>query len=90
MAVQSYYGNEMGFWPFDDVKKAYKAVRHTTGQLVRAPGELVETATKIAKGAGEGVEKTTKTIPVVLFVLAAGVAGYLIFAGRKGTKLIPG
>lgn len=45
-----------------------------------------------ASDALEAVGKTAKTIPVVIFLLAAGVAGYLVLAGRKGvdlTKVIP-
>jgi hypothetical protein len=44
---------------------------------------------KTAKGLGEGIEGTAKTLPVVLGLLAVGVAGYLIYSGKKGVKLTP-
>jgi hypothetical protein len=40
-------------------------------------------------GAGRAVLNTANTIPIVLGILAIGIAAYLIFAGRKGTKLTP-
>lgn len=42
----------------------------------------------ITKGS-EGIGGTAKAFPVVLLILAAGTAGYLILAGKKGTKLTP-
>jgi hypothetical protein len=47
---------------------------------------------KFSQGAGNivgGAGDTAKSLPIVLIVLAAGVAGYLIFAGKKGVKLTP-
>lgn len=37
------------------------------------------------KGAGE----SAKSLPLILIILAGGVAAYLVFAGRKGVKLTP-
>lgn len=55
-----------------------------------------ETAVKVGKKIGESGEAaleflpdTLKMLPVILGVLALGVAGYFIFAGRKGVKLMP-
>jgi len=74
----------------DDVKDGFAAARHTVIQLVRAPGTILEAVANTAKGAGEGIQKTTKALPLVLIILAAGVGAYLLYAGKKGTKLIPG
>lgn len=35
------------------------------------------------------IGKTGSAIPIVLGVLAVGVAGYFLLAGKKGTKLTP-
>lgn len=53
---------------------------------IRLPGAIVSSATETVKS----LPSIVKTVPTVLLLVAAGVAGYLIFAGRKGTKLIPG
>jgi len=84
------YGYDLSGNVIDDVKAAYTATKHTVGQLVRAPGTILEAVANTAKGAGEGIQKTTKALPWVLIILAAGVGAYLLYAGKKGTKLIPG
>jgi len=37
----------------------------------------------------EGAGATAKNLPLIVTILAAGVAAYLIFAGKKGVKLTP-
>jgi hypothetical protein len=51
---------------------------------------VLGTTKKILEGVGEtaaGAGKTVKSLPLILGILAVGVAGYLIFAGKKGTDL---
>lgn len=53
-------------------------------------GAAVATALeKTIQGAGETAEAVPKVVPLVLVVLAGGIAAYLTFAGKKGTKLTP-
>jgi hypothetical protein len=66
------------------------------GQLVtapiRVPAAVVTTARKALEATGKTVETVpgaAKTLPVVFIILAGGVAAYLVFAGKKGTKLTP-
>jgi hypothetical protein len=60
-----------------------------TGSAIQVAQDLATKITEalgnVAKGAGD----TANTLPVVIGILAVGVAGYLIFAGKKGTKLTP-
>lgn len=45
-----------------------------------------------ASDALEAVGRTAKTVPTILILLAVGVSGYLLLAGKKGvdfTKIIP-
>jgi hypothetical protein len=65
------------------------------GKLITAPVQIpaavVEAARKILEATGKTAETlpgTAKTIPIILIILAGGVAAYLVFAGKKGTKLI--
>jgi len=65
------------------------AGKDPTASLFTTTGELLK---KLASGVGdlgEGAGKTALTLPLVLVILAAGVSGYLVFAGKKGTKLTP-
>jgi len=71
------------------VKSALKTVKHSVGNIVRAPGEIAEALSTTAKGVGKGVTSTTKAVPVVLIVAAVGAAGYLLFMGRAGKKITP-
>jgi len=84
------YGYDLSGNVIDDVKDGFAAARHTIVQLVRAPGTILEAVADTAKGVGKGAEKTAKALPWVLIILAAGVGAYLLYAGKKGTKLIPG
>lgn len=83
--VQAY----MGYNPLDDLKKIAVIARSTGGTILRTPQRLIKTATDTAEGVGKGAQSTAKILPVVLTVLAVGIGGYLVFAGRKGVKLIP-
>lgn len=71
------------------VKSALKTVKHSVGQIVRAPGEVAEAVSTTAKGVGKGVSSTTKTVPIILIIAAAGVAGYLLFMGKAGQRVTP-
>lgn len=71
------------------VKSALKTVKHSAGNIVRAPGEVAEALSLTAKGVGKGVASTTQAVPIVLIIAAAGVAGYLLFMGKAGQKVIP-
>jgi hypothetical protein len=53
---------------------------------IRLPGAVVSSAEKVVST----LPSIVKTVPWVLLILAIGAGGYLIFAGRKGTKLTPG
>jgi len=66
------------------------------GKIVTAPVRIAESVIgageKAVTGAGEAVGAAPgiiKALPVILIILAGGVAAYLLFAGRKGTKLTP-
>jgi hypothetical protein len=66
----------------------YRNVK-TTPSILSTGGELLS---QIAKGAGnlaKGAGDTGIALPWILGVLAVGVGGYLIFAGRKGVNLTP-
>lgn len=78
-------------------KGAAELEKSTLGKIVVAPVRIVEklvgSAEKGAEAAGVALTsagETTRKLPLVLTILALGVAGYLIFAGRSGTSLIPG
>jgi hypothetical protein len=60
------------------------------GKLITAPIRLPEAVFTSATETVKQAPKLAKTLPWVLIILAVGVGGYLVFAGRKGTKLIPG
>jgi len=74
-----------------DVPKATVETIQKTGAAVKSGVKTVASTTKkILEGAGEaalGVGKTAKSLPLILGILAVGIAGYLIFAGKKGTDL---
>ena len=66
-----------------DVKEGIAADLDTLlSKAVKATGNVLE-------GAGDTAKTASYTVPLVLLVLAGGVAGYLIFAGKKGVKLTP-
>jgi hypothetical protein len=74
----------------DSAKSALKTVKHSVGQIVRAPGEVAEALSTTAKGVGKGVTSTTKSVPIVLIIAAVGVAGFLLFMGKAGKNIVPG
>ena len=57
-------------------KSGVKTVASTTRKVFEAIGDT-------AGGAASAV----KSLPLILGILAVGVAGYLIFSGKKGTDL---
>jgi len=50
--------------------------------------QALESAKEILKDAPPAIKKTTGTIPMVLIILAGGIAAYLVFMGRSGKKII--
>ena len=52
-------------------------------------GNFLNNLLNAAENAGNGIGDSAKILPVILGILAVGVAGYLIYAGKKGTKLTP-
>lgn len=74
----------------DEAVSAAKTVKHTVGQIVRAPGEVAEALSTTAKGVGKGVGSTVGAVPIVLIIAALGVAGFLIYMGRAGKNVVPG
>ena len=60
------------------------------GKLITAPVDLLNTAVTSTEQTVANVPKIANTLPWILLILAGGVAAYLVFAGKKGTKLIPG
>lgn len=50
---------------------------------------LAVKAVDVATGVAEGLEETAGAIPLTVILLATGIAGYLIFAGKKGVRLLP-
>jgi hypothetical protein len=62
------------------------------GKLITAPIRLPEAVFTSAQKTVTALPNVMKAVPWVLIILAVGVGGYLIFAGRKGTdltKMIP-
>jgi hypothetical protein len=66
------------------------------GKIVTSPVRIIEAATgsttKALTSVGKVAEKAPAiagTVPLLLIVLAGGIAAYLVFAGKKGVKLIP-
>lgn len=74
-----------------EVPKATVETIQKTGAVIKTGVKTVlGTTKKILEGAGDtalGAGKTVKSLPLILGILAVGVAGYLIFAGKKGTDL---
>ena len=67
------------------------------GKLITAPIRLLSKTTDAGQKVLEATGKTAeaapdivKNIPLILIILAGGVTAYLVYAGKKGTKLIPG
>lgn len=90
-------GFEVADIPAQWDKGAAELEKTTLGRIVTSPVRIIEklfgSAQKGAEAIGTTVESagaTTKKLPMVLTVLAIGVAGYLIFAGKSGVGLIPG
>jgi hypothetical protein len=50
---------------------------------------LVAQAAEAVGDLFKGTGSTTRTLPIIVLILAGGVAAYLAFAGRKGVKLTP-
>lgn len=63
--------------------------KESTPSLLSLTGKLAENVTTGIGDIAAGAGGTAKKFPSVLVILSLGVAGYLIFAGRKGTKLTP-
>jgi len=63
------------------------------GKLITSPVRILENVASsvqsVAKAPGAIVSDLTKYLPWIVGILAVGVGGYLIFAGRKGVKLTP-
>jgi hypothetical protein len=74
-----------------DVPKAAADTIQTTVKVVKSGVKTVlGTTKKVLDAAGDtalGAAKTVKTLPLILGILAVGIAGYLIFSGKKGTDL---
>lgn len=51
--------------------------------------KAIDLVSDVAEGAGDLAKNAPFTIPTVLIIVACGVAGYLIFAGKKGVRLVP-
>jgi len=52
-------------------------------------GAMVEKIVTAVEKTVEGVGSSASALPVILLILAAGVAGYLVLAGKHGVKLTP-
>jgi hypothetical protein len=59
------------------------------GKVITAPVRLPEAVFTATKETVAQAPKIAKTLPVILIILAAGAAAYLVFAGRKGVKILP-
>jgi hypothetical protein len=74
-----------------DVPKATVETIQKAGAVVKAGVKTVTKTTQaILDAAGEtakGAASTVKALPLILGILAVGITGYLIFAGKKGTDL---
>lgn len=87
-----FYGDDLGWNPieaakgvFRSVKSAIKTTKKSAGDVVRLPGQIAQGVGAVAKGAGS----TAKTVPIILGVLAVGIAGYAIYMGKAGKKITP-
>jgi hypothetical protein len=58
-------------------------------RVLKAPLTVAEGIAKIPEAATKQTSKIATGLTITLVLVGLGVAGYLIFAGRKGTKLVP-
>lgn len=77
-------------WPEWWKSGAEQLEQTAPGRIITAPIRLPEAAVRSTIKTVETLPKVAGAVPTVLIIAAVGVAGYLILAGRKGTKLIPG
>jgi hypothetical protein len=103
MAVQSFSGECAGLdgvdWkalkstvsdPFRAWDVGAKELEKTSlGKLVTAPVRIATGAVDASTGTLKAIPKAVNTVPLVLLILAGGIAAYLVFAGKAGTKLTP-
>jgi hypothetical protein len=83
---------------FELWEEGAKSIETTApGRIITAPVRLAEKATgatgKVIEATGKTAEAApgiAKSIPLILIILAGGIAAYFVFAGKKGTALIPG
>ena len=72
--------------------KKVKVKKTAPGKIVTAPVRIVESAVKSAQDIVEQIPQaaieTTKTLPFILLLLAGGVVAYMVYMGKKGSKLI--
>ena len=76
-------GKTVGVTPVKIIAGAGGAAVDLTKTTFNTVKDAVDALGDVAKGAA----KTAGAIPTILIVLAVGIAGYLIFAGKKGTDL---
>lgn len=82
---------ELWWMGAQDVPKAAADTIQTTVAVVKSGVKTVlDTTKKVLDATGDaagGAASTVKALPLILGILAVGISGYLIFAGRKGTDL---
>ena len=87
MAVQGLY---MGKGLLEMWESGAKELEKTAiGRLITAP---IRIGDKVVTATGKTIDvipKAANTVPLVLMILAGGIAAYLVFAGKSGTKLTP-
>jgi len=71
------------------LQKVSSYVGHDIKPLISTVADSVKEVIDAIGKTAEGAPKLANSLPVVLIILAVGVGGYLVFAGRKGTKLTP-
>lgn len=88
-----YHGNFQLSKVFDYWETGARELEKTgVGKVVTAPVRIAQTTAesvqKLIKDVPDVAIKTTKTIPFILILLAAGVTGYMVFMGKKGKRIV--
>jgi hypothetical protein len=66
-----------------------KRILNDAEQAVKGVTSIPGVIADVGRAGAGAAKKTGAAIPIVLGILAIGVAGYLIFMGKKGTRLAP-
>jgi len=60
----------------------------TLGRIITSPVWVSDVVIKATVGTVGALPGIVKTVPFILLLLAGGVAAYLVFMGKKGSRVI--